>query len=82
MNQKELKFEAGPDGWKKERNQLVTFSTLKHLVRKRTVSNLYLTDGQEVHSKDDIERAHFDFYTKLYSKEQTDPQVQDELLSQ
>ena len=46
------------------------------------VKSVFNSADVEVTSKDDIEQAHFDFYSRLYSAEQLDVTFQNEFLSQ
>ena len=48
--------------------------------RKNSVNSVYNSAGVEVSSQPEIEQAHFDFYRTLYSREQVDPNLQQELL--
>ena len=45
------------------------------------ISSIYNSSGVEVSSQDEIEQAHFDFYSSLFSEEPVDMVFQDDLLS-
>ena len=48
---------------------------------KSAVSSILNSDGQLVSSRDEVLKAHVDFYSKLFEEEETDPEALDELLS-
>ena len=48
---------------------------------KNTIKVIYNADGHEVVTQQEIEAAHKEFYSKLYSQEPVDPQIQREFLS-
>ena len=52
-----------------------------HRAQINTVKSVFNSADVEVTSKEDIEQAHFDFYSRLYSAEQTDITFQNEFLS-
>ena len=49
--------------------------------QKSQISSIYDSSGVEVSSREEIERAHFDFYSSLFSEEPVDLNFQDDLLS-
>ncbi len=49
--------------------------------QKNLVKSIYDISGNEVTSKREIERAHFQFYKNLYSSESVDTKIQEKLLS-
>ena len=51
-------------------------------IEKNQINSIFDKNDKEVTTKDEIEQAHLDFYTSLYSQEQTDPQIQADLLSE
>ena len=50
-------------------------------IQKNYVSSIFNVAGDEVTSQAEIECAHFDFYRELYSKEDVNETVQDDLIS-
>ena len=48
---------------------------------KNSIRSLYDLNGTEVNTQHEIEHAHWNFYSKLYSAEQIDPQIQNEFMS-
>ena len=65
-----------------ERPSKYFFKLESHRAQKHAVKSVLNSADVEVTSKDDIEQAHFDFYSRLYSAEQTDVTFQNEFLSQ
>ena len=65
-----------------ERPSKYFFKLESHRAQINTVKSVFNSADVEVTSKDDIEQAHFDFYSRLYSAEQLDATFQNELLSQ
>ena len=65
-----------------ERPSKYFFKLESHRAQKHAVKSVFNSADVEVTSKDDIEQAHFDFYSRLYSAEQTDVTFQNEFLSQ
>ena len=57
------------------------FQLERERVSKCSIDSIYNADGVEVRSQVDISRAHVDFYSQLFSCEQIDHQVLDDLLS-
>ena len=51
-------------------------------IEKTQINSIFDKNDKEVTTKDEIEKAHLDFYNRLYSQGQTDPQTQSELLSE
>ena len=49
--------------------------------QKSQISSIYDSSGVEVSSQEEIERAHFDLYSSLFSEEPVDLNFQDDLLS-
>ena len=58
------------------------FKLESHRAQQNAVKSAINSTGVEVTSKDDIERTHCDFHSKLYSADQIDVSYQNELLSQ
>ena len=57
------------------------FPTRKKSYWKNQINSIFDKNNKEVSSKNDIEQAHTDFYTDLYSKGHIDLQAQAALLS-
>ena len=57
------------------------FPTRKKSYWKNQINSIFDKNNKEVSSKNDIEQAHTDFYTDLYSKGHIDLQAQVALLS-
>jgi len=60
----------------------VTFSSCNPpMPKKNHISSIYDSSGVEVFSQEEIEQAHVDFYSSLFSNEPIDFDSQDDLLS-
>lgn len=57
------------------------FSLESTRAAKNSIRSLYDLNGTEVNTQHEIEHAHWNFYSKLYSAEQIDPQIQNEFMS-
>lgn len=57
------------------------FSLESTRAAKNSIRSLYDLNGTEVNTQQEIEHAHWNFYSKLYSAEQIDPQIQNEFMS-
>ena len=55
------------------------FHLKKIKARRSHISSVYDLNGTEVSSQEEIERAHIDFYSQLFSKEPIDAALQDDL---
>ena len=64
-----------------ERPSRYFFNLHKIKAQRSHISSVYDSNGIEVFSQDDIEKAHVDFYTQLFSEEPIDTVFQDDLLS-
>ena len=57
------------------------FKLEKERIAKTDVKSIHDSDGVEVSTREEIENAHVDFYSKLFSAEPIDPECQNILLS-
>ena len=58
------------------------FFNMQRLKAQRShISSVYDLNGTEVSSQEEIEKAHVDFYSRLFSEEPVDAALQDDLLS-
>ena len=58
------------------------FFNLQRIKAQRShISSVYDLNGTEVSSQEEIEKAHVDFYSRLFSEEPVDAALQDDLLS-
>ena len=57
------------------------FHLQKIKAQRSHISSVYDLNGTEVSSQEEIEKAHIDFYSQLFSKEPIDAALQDDLLS-
>lgn len=57
------------------------FSLESTRAAKNSIKSLYDLNGTEVNTQQEIQHAHWNFYSKLYSAEQIDPQIQNEFMS-
>ena len=64
-----------------ERPSRYFFQLQKTKAQKCQISSVYDSNGVEVFSQDEIEKAHVDFYSGLFSEEPIDLNVQNDLLS-
>ena len=64
-----------------ERPSRYFFNLQKIKAQRSHISSVYDLNGTEVSSQEEIEKAHVDFYSKLFSEEPIDAALQDDLLS-
>ena len=64
-----------------ERPSRYFFNLQKIKAQRSHISSVYDLNGTEVSSQEEIEKAHVDFYSRLFSEEPIDAALQDDLLS-
>ena len=64
-----------------ERPSRYFFNLQRIKAQKSHISSVYDLNGTEVSSQEEIEKAHVDFYSRLFSEEPVDGTLQDDLLS-
>ena len=64
-----------------ERPSRYFFNLQKIKAQRSHISSVYNLNGTEVSSQEEIEKAHVDFYSRLFSEELIDAALQDDLLS-
>ena len=64
-----------------ERPSRYLFNLQKIKAQRSHISSVYNLNGTEVSSQEEIEKAHVDFYSRLFSEELIDAALQDDLLS-
>ena len=68
--------------WLEEDERPRYFFNLQKIRAQRShISSVYDLNGTEVSSQEEIEKAHVDFYSRLFSKEPIDAALQDDLSS-
>ena len=64
-----------------ERPNRYCFNLQRIKAQRSHISSVYDLNGTEVSSQEEIEKAHVDFYSRLFSEEPVDAALQDDLLS-